>query len=268
MERRGSGAIVRAMKTKTGWLGVGLWLAAGMAWGAQGLWLGEDDRVAVVAKTAGAEWAEAAGVLLECAELEIPLAVFHGALTDEERAVETDALPPGEGESGMLEETGAGFEGLAERLADFDPSHVILAGWKKGEGVPAGVAEALEETPALILQAVGSRGDYTMSLADFQKQMRDVILPSFGMAPSKKGVEHFLKLEADGISVAEAAGEGEPGSAEPAASAEAPRTEEGPVEAEAVRSESAGKGGLKLKPRTKLPTAPKPKAWYEMPASW
>ena len=253
---------MKAMKTKTAWVGVGLWLAASIAWGAQGLWLGEDDRVAVVAKSAGTEWAEAAGVLLECAELEIPLAVFHGALTEDERAVEMEALPP---ENGALEETGAGFEALAERLADFDPSHVILTGWKKGEGFPPGVAEALDETPALILQAVGSRGDYTMSLADFQKQMRNVMLPAFGLAPSKKGVEHFLKLEADEIAVAEAEEE-EPIPAEPAVSAEAP-WEDSVVE-EAVQSESAGKGGLKLKPRTKLPSAPNPKAWYDMPASW
>lgn len=265
MERRGSGAIMATMKTKTGWLGVGLWLAASMAWGAQGLWLGEDDRVAVVAKTAGAEWAEAAGVLLECTELEIPMAVFHGVLTDEERAAEMDALPPGEGETGMLEETGAGFEGLAERMAEFDPSHVILAGWKKGEGFPAGVAEALDETPALILQAVGSKGDYTMSLADFQKQMRDVILPSFGMAPSKKGVDHFRRLAADEISVAEADRE-DAAPEEPVAFAD--EAAEAGREAEAGQRESTGKGGLKLKPRTKLPAAPKPKAWYEMPATW
>lgn len=263
MERRGRDVIMGTMKTKKAWVGVGLWLAASIAWGAQGLWLGEDDRVAVVAKSAGAEWAEAAGVLLECAELEIPLAVFHGALTEGERAAELDALSQGE-ESGAIEETGAGFEALAERLADFDPSHVILAGWKKGDGFPPGIAEALDETPALILQSVGSRGDYTMSLADFQKQMRDVMLPSFGLAPSKKGVEHFVKLEADEIAVAEA--EEKPVPAEPVATAEVPR--EDPIAAEAVLSESAGKGDLRLKPRTKLPTAPKPKAWYEMPASW
>lgn len=263
MERRGRDVIMETMKTKNTWVGVGLWLAASIAWGAQGLWLGEDDRVAVVARSAGAEWAEAAGVLLECAELEIPLAVFHGVLTEEERAAEMDALPQGEG-SGAVEETGPGFENLSERLADFDPSHVILAGWKKGEGFPVGIAEALDETPALILQAVGSRGDYTMSLADFQKQMRDVMLPSFGLVPSKKGVEHFVKLEADEIAVAEA--EEKPVPAEPVATAEVPR--EDPIAAEAVPSESAGKGDLRLKPRTKLPTAPKPKAWYEMPASW
>lgn len=265
MERRGRGGIIPAMKTKTGWLGVGLWLAASIAWGAQGLWLGEDDRVAVVAKSAGAEWAEAAGVLLECSELEIPLAVFHGALTESELAAEMEALPPQGGESGPVEETGAGFEALAERLADFDPSHVILAGWKKGEGFPVGVAEALEETPALILQAVGSKGDYTMSLADFQKQMRDVMLPSFGLAPSKKGVEHYRRVEVDEISVAEA-DEEDAAAAEPVVFAD--MAAEAESEAEAVRSESLGKGGLKLKPRTKLPSAPKPKAWYEMPATW
>lgn len=229
------------------------------------MWLGEDDRVAVVARSAGAEWADAAGVLLECAELDIPLAVFHGVLTDEERAAETEARVANEGENVVFEETGADFEALPERLADFDPSHVVLSGWKQGEGFPVGIADALDETPALILQAVDARGDYTMSLADFQREMRDVMLPSFGLPPSKKGVDHFLQLQTDDIAVAEAE-ERDSAAEEPMASAETlPEDSRG---AEPIRSESAGRGDMKLKPRTKLPTAPKPKAWYDMPASW
>jgi hypothetical protein len=253
------------MKTNSAWLGVGLWLAASIAWGAQGLWLGEDDRVAVVVKSAGAEWATAAGVLLECTELDIPLTVFHGALTEAERAAEMDAFPSQDGESGTVEETGAGFEALAGRLADFDPSHVILAGWEKGEGFPVGVAEALDETPAMILQTVDARGDYTMSLADFQREMRNVILPAFGLEPSNKGVDRFRRVEADEIVVAEADAEvsvpREPATFDG-------RGKEAPAEVEEVRSKPEGKGVSKLKPRTKLPAAPKPKAWYEMPASW
>ena len=253
------------MKTKTAWFGVLLWLAASLAWGAQGLWLGEDDRVAVVAKSAGAEWAEAAGVLQECAELDIPLAVFHGVLTDGERAAVAEALAAKDGENVSVEETGADFEALPERLADFDPSHVVLAGWEKGEGFPAGVAEALDETPAMILQAVGSRGDYTMSLADFQREMRNVMLPSFGLAPSKKGADHFRRLEADDIAVAEAETEAS-APAEPTVDAGGAAASSSP--AEENREELPGKGVAKLKPRTKLPAAPKPKAWYDMPATW
>lgn len=270
MEEEGGGGKMKTMKTKYAWLGVGLWMLAATAWGAEGLWLGQDDRVAVVAKSAGTEWAEAAGVLLECAELDIPLAVFHGALTEEERAAETEAIPP-EGE-GMVEETGAGFEALGERLADFDPSHVILTGWKPGEGIPRGVAEALEETPAMILQSVGSKGDYTMSLADFQKEVRNMMLPSFGLAPSKRGVEHFRRTTADDL--AEAAeeeaveAEGKPAPSAPESAVAFPGTEEVWGAAEPVGGGTEARGAAKLKPRTKLPDAPKPKAWFDMPAGW
>ena len=177
-------------------IGLGLLAAVSAAQGAKGLWLGEDDRVAVVAKSAGAEWAAAAGVLMECAELEIPLAVFHGRLTAGERAATEEAFP-GESEGDAVVETGPQFEGLGERLESFDPSHVILAGWKAGEGVPPGVAEALEETPATILLAGVKRGDYEMALAEFQTEVRNEVLPTFGLSPSKKSTEFFREVSAD-----------------------------------------------------------------------
>jgi hypothetical protein len=251
------------MKAKLSWIGFGLLAAVAAAQGAEGLWLGEDDRVAVVAKTAGAEWAEASGVLMECAELEIPLALFHGTLTEEEREA-TEAAFPGEPGMGEVTETGARFEGLGERLEVFDPSHVILAGWKAGEGVPPGVAEALEETPATILLAGVKRGDCEMALADFQKEVRDAVLPSFGLAPSRKSVEYFRVAEADEIPVAA----DEPAAAEPAGRPTAPSAPaEERVEPETARAETGGVPA-KLRPRTSLPSAPRAKAWFEMPAGW
>ena len=255
---------MRGMKAKRTWLGVGLWMAAAIAWGSEGLWLGSDDRVAVVSKSAGAEWAEAAGVLLECAELDIPLAVFHGVLTEEERAAEMEAFPVEGEEDGRVRETGAYFETLGAQLADFDPSHVILAGWKAGEGVPVGLAEALEETPAMILQAVGSKGDYTMSLADFQRELRDVLLPAFGLDASRKSVEHFLTVNVDDIILS--AGEAHSAPEEVAATSEVPEEEN--RAAGGGEREPSGRGKAKLKPRTKLPDIPKSPSWYDRPVSW
>ncbi len=255
---------MRSMKAKRTWLGVGIWMAAAIAWGAEGLWLGSDDRVAVVSKSAGAEWAEAAGVLLECVELEIPLAVFHGVLTEEERAAEMEAFPVEGEEDERVRETGADFETLGAQLADFDPSHVILAGWKAGEGIPFGLAEALEETPAMILQTVASKGDYTMSLADFQREMRNLLLPAFGLAASRKSAEHFRRMKADDFSTP---AEEEKPVPEVSDRSVAPGQERR-VEEEGPRESLERRREVNLKPRTKLPDAAKPTSWFDRPASW
>lgn len=255
------------MKTSMFWFGCGVGLAvAGAAWGAEGLWLGEDDRVAVVSRAAGEEWVSAAGVLQECAAMEIPFAVFYGTLGEGERAAVAEAAAEGEWPDGTEVETGAGFERLGESLAAFDPSYVFVAGWAAGEGIPAGVAEALEESPAQVLAGVAGGGEVETTLADFQRKSRDQMLGLFGKHGGGGAVESFRRWRAEDYPVAEAGASG--GTGAPAVEEES-AVEEGAaaVDANVGRVEEAA-GTMRLRPRTRLPAAPKAKSLFEQPVKW
>lgn len=261
--------MMNAMKTTMVLIGLGVGLAAAVAAsGAEGLWLGEDDRVAVVARQAGEEWASAAGVLQECAAMEIPFAVFYGALGAGEQEAVADAALEGEWPEGTAVETGAGFEGLGERLAEFDPSHVFVAGWAAGEGMPAGVVAALEESPALVLAAVSAGGEVETTLADFQRESRNRILGLFGKQGDTGTVESFRQWRAEEFPASEA------DAAVVVEESGMPEAEVSPV-GEGMWANGAnpgrveeGAGGMRLRPRIRLPEAPKATSVFERPVKW
>lgn len=223
--------------------------------------LGDDgDRVAVVAARPGEEAAHCAGLLQECAGLDVPVQVFflsgnardrdNAALAAEEFGLSPDACD-------FL----AGADELSALLAAFMPTHVVVA--SPGNETLAALELAFPDpgrAPVVLLPVPPGDPEAALALTlpPYQLDARASAAAIYSRAAPRGDTENYATLEIDDLAEVELT----PGGEEP---------DESEYSGYSEYSEGAGKevapapppaapaGGALLRPRTRLPSQPKPK---------
>ncbi len=252
---------------------------------AEPLWLGDDgDSVAVLALVPGDEMVYAAGVLLECLDLDLPAHVYFFADDPSARlaadeaaealadAAGTDAAPP-------LTFLADPTTELPARLAAQHPTYLIVSPEFVDPASP--LPDALAAIPdALPLAAIPpddpAPADYEFELVDTQLEAKTAALEPYGLSDPAP-VERFARVNLAPRTARQPA----PGTAEPiyapppaentAIFAPAPAPAPAPIEpaTPAQNAPAPTKNTRHLVPRASLPALPPPRpSGLDAPVVW